>query len=1269
MHTQSNNSDQWKNTKRDLTFTSWNTRGLNEPVKRGKILSHLKSIGSDIMFLQETHLKNNSHFRLKAKWIGAVYHSTFPCKSRGTAILIRRGIPFIHKNSITDKEGRYLIVVGELYNIHLTLVNLYAPNLDCPSFFKKVFALLPDISQTNLIIGGDFNTTLDPYLDRSSSRRVSKNNSSEFLNVYISNSNLVDIWRNLNPTGRDYSFYSPVHNSYSRIDYFLVDTKLAPFVLKTNYHNMGVSDHSPLSFSLYFEELDISYKTWRLHPQLLSDKKFCEFLDTQIKLYFEKNDTPETRPSILWEAFKAFLRGSVISYEATKRKKDRLKIQELEKQIKDLDNENSQKPSANLNTKISNLKYEYNLLLSSKICRAFQYTKQKYFEFGEKPHKLLARQLRKMENDRTIRIINSNNEIPLTKPKDINDRFFKFYSDLYTSKAIAEPSVMNHFLNKCNLPKLNEADKQLLNEEFNIPEIQKTITSLSNGKTPGPDGLPSELYKKFNTTLSPYLYRMYKQAQSDGDLPPTLTEAVITVIYKKGKDPQEVGSYRPISLLNTDGKLYAKILANRLKLLIDKLIHPDQTGFIPNRNSTYNLRRLLNVMYTKREENDLVVLTLDAEKAFDQIEWSYLFEALRRFNFGDKFLSWIRLLYNKPTAKILTNQTLSSSFRLFRGTRQGCPLSPLIFALAIEPLAQTIRLDPQIHGYHTKKTLSKISLYADDVLLYITKPHLTIPALLDIINLFGTFAGYKINWTKSTMMSVGSTSANTITHFPFKVVADKFTYLGIEITKNYSSLYQYNFLPLLDKLKDTIQHWRTLPISLLGRVNAVKMVFLPKLLYVIQNLPIFLTKLFFKRLDSIITPFLWNYKVHRLNNKQLHKSKSNGGLALPNFTLYYWASAIRSFTFWLNPPNPPPTWLKIEQEDCLPFSMGAILLAPMAVDKSIYSQNPVIHALLKVWKQIKLHFCFKSLSPHLPIANNPTFQPSSLDTTFSTWSDLGIQTVGDLYLEGRFASFTQLQRKYNLPSNNFFRYLQIRDYVRKHMISFEIENKLFIDDCLSVSPQENKFISRIYNTLLKETSPSSEKYKLSWETEMGMLIPNDHWQRGLEWIHSCSNNSRHCLIQYKIIYRLHFSKAKLHSIYPNVSPTCDKCNSSKADLAHSFVLCPKVTSFWKDVFKIMSEIINSPLEPDPWMIILNVFTMPWKYTSAQQEFVSYCLISAKKLLLTLWKGTSVPSINLWLHQLTDTLHLEKIRYTLKDNLHKFDKIWQPFILWLKKMSA
>lgn len=135
---------------------------------------------------------------------------------------------------------------------------------------------------------------------------------------------------------------------------------------------------------------------------------------------------------------------------------------------------------------------------------------------------------------------------------------------------------------------------------------------------------------------------------------------------------------------------------------------------------------------------------------------------------------------------------LSSQFRLFRGTRQGCPLSPLLFALAIEPLAESVRTDPNIHGLNIIDTTEKISLFADDVLLYITQPQLSLPTLLDKINYFGLFSGYRINWTKSELMPAGLKDLSVIQHLPFKISPQTFTYLGIQITKEFSSLFRAN---------------------------------------------------------------------------------------------------------------------------------------------------------------------------------------------------------------------------------------------------------------------------------------------------------------------------------------------------------------------------------------------------------------------------------------------------------------------------------------------
>lgn len=162
-----------KSTNCDVTFVSWNVKSLNHPTKRKKVLTHLRKLKVGIAFLQETHLRTFDHFRLRGGWIGQSYHSNFHSKSRGVAILVNKNIPFVMSKVETDSSGRYIMVVGRLYNTPFVLANVYAPHWDDSSFFINFFAHIPNMDTHHLILGGDMNCTLSPTLDRSSPRTAS----------------------------------------------------------------------------------------------------------------------------------------------------------------------------------------------------------------------------------------------------------------------------------------------------------------------------------------------------------------------------------------------------------------------------------------------------------------------------------------------------------------------------------------------------------------------------------------------------------------------------------------------------------------------------------------------------------------------------------------------------------------------------------------------------------------------------------------------------------------------------------------------------------------------------------------------------------------------------------------------------------------------------------------------------------------------------------------------------------------------------------------
>lgn len=146
--------------------------------------------------------------------------------------------------------------------------------------------------------------------------------------------------------------------------------------------------------------------------------------------------------------------------------------------------------------------------------------------------------------------------------------------------------------------------------------------------------------------MSPLPLRMMSHSTEIRTLPPTWYNVDIALILKPDRDDTGPASYRPVSMLNMDFKIFTKIFANRLNQHIETLIHSDQTGFIPNRYFFFNTRPLINIMHYKYPTGSKqVILCLDAEKAFDQVEWRYLFRVLESFGLGDTFPSWIRMAF------------------------------------------------------------------------------------------------------------------------------------------------------------------------------------------------------------------------------------------------------------------------------------------------------------------------------------------------------------------------------------------------------------------------------------------------------------------------------------------------------------------------------------------------------------------------------------------------------------------------------------------------
>lgn len=1152
-----------------LNVSSFNTNGLRS---RSKFDQVMQLCTSDIICLQETNWDDEIIENFKRSWKGEIYANNGSKRSCGVAILVKEGSVRNIKPIHCDINGRIMILEFEFMKMVFRLINIYAPNveIDRRDFFKK----LKPLCTGNCIVTGDYNVWCD-RLDASSCARFRHDSSRKVLLESIAENKLIDLWRAENPNKKEFSRRQIVLGEMrqSRIDLCLVKENIMQYSRNAKYQFTTVSDHAVFSFSLYVGTRGRGGGIWCLNTSLLKEETYKELIINCVKEKMSEQAV-ERNVGLWWESVKDKIKQISIKYSKRRHFMRKRKEEELKEKIaKELEMVESD-PRHNLEVllKLQNELHEYE---KTECQGAIIRSKAQYAIEGEKCTSFfLSMEKQKQKGNYIEELENAKGEL-VNDLVGVLETAESFYRNLFKKDVLENECVRK--VTEMVKVKISENEKKACDEDITNVEIRDAIANSQLNKSPGSDGLPNEFYKTFVDILAPILLRVYKFMEKEQVVPESMSMGVVTILYKKRGSKLKLENYRPLSLLNTDYKIIAKVLASRMKKVIGGIIASTQTYSVPGRDITDTICTIRDVAHYMQKNKGGILLSLDLNKAFDRVDHHFLFKTMERFGFGERMVSWIELLYRNAKSCVKCNGVLTNTFPLERSVRQGCPLSAILYTISMEPLAALIKGDTRIRGIDIPGGgLSVIHQYADDTTITV-RDNRSVKMVMEHLDIYGKAAGAKINVDKSEIMYMGNTNER-VCEIPFKVAEGSVKILGIDIGKNEKDARDMTWTGVINKLKQTLNFWKQRGLRLRGKVIVVNALIMSKLVYIIGALD--MPEWVHNEVNRAVSDFIWGGKGVKIAHSTLTAKYKEGGLQLVDLKLKVKAIRLKVIVKYLRDcVNYGWKYFFKDHVNCIGRCGEHSLM--MGFKKSMYEHVPyfyqeVFEAWTRFLPQVKYECTTMAMILNQPVFLNPMARSNGNYLYNRTFMDAGLNQVKDYVYEvipgflpltaiiDEVCAYDEDVKKRTIENM----YEKIKSSIPREWVNRINSEEIVEREEISI-PQLS--VEKSGEMVGLERLKVQDFYQIMMRTEVKVPTSEKVWTNVFPqmdvkkiWVNlnvkyndiECEDND------FKMRHNRIFTNVVLHQINRLVKRECDVCGVSPESFMHLFLDCGELTDFY-----------------------------------------------------------------------------------------------------------